>query len=52
MLSALRIAIDIFDMLSNEWLNGGGWGGSLEDVKQETYFPQQNYLLELLWLMS
>ena len=43
------IAIDIFDVLGNEWLIAPG---SLDDVKKETHFPQQKYLLELLWLIS
>ena len=25
---------------------------SLDDVKKEAHFPQQSYLLEILWLIS
>ena len=35
------IAIDIFDMLGIEWLNAPRLG-SLDNVKKETHFPQQN----------
>ena len=45
MLSALQMAY----LIVWQWVTERTGTGSLDDVKKETQFPQQNYLLEL-WL--